>query len=1411
MYLKKKSLDAIFLLLFILLFNPVANSQTWETVFKKSEKAYEKGKFGKIIKNNDKLRKKYIAKKYANDTTIISWAAIMDAQAYEAMKDYPSMNSAILEAAQSLIGIKNQNELRYTQGQLRLIDLYNDYGNFKKSDSILNILIDKFEYFPTSVLSNEILLRKAITDLNNGKYVEADASFKELEKVWMSILKLPYESEIVTDLDIQHRQEMLALIYVGQLRCAIERGEYARAEIYMNEFNRTVDKMISSTSQEKFQWLIAKAQLYYDEGDYEKARKNLEQFFSAKPIGNNLEDGILLKTQIEYAAGNAQGVFKTRDEFWKYTGKAKINAKYRTAHLLFIDALDDHLDQQMDETFKNINDAHFISEQILPKDHPTRKLIYEYGIGFSQNAEEHRYHQAANSYYPFLLNHISSSYADGLYHDIYKIQKAGYFLDFTETPIEAFKLLKSKPYLNVFSQWEKTHSRYSEMVYNLNEYFNINGYYDEGVKYNKQAVEGLKLNSNIADVVVGQQMVSLSSMQILGGYYKDAEATTDEALKIIRKDGEKVSGDYMMALNSAATLYATIGLYDKAEDLLYKSKSIAKKVGSEGDKILLNSIENLAIINTRLGNYSETEELLQSVIDDKISMYGSTTRRLIKPYNAMGRMFLIKGEFPDAEKNIRQSLKISKSTFGDTTLNYAENLTALVSMYLELGNYKDGLTYATQVYELRKRKLRPNHILLAESLTDIGLMRYYAGDKLENVEKYFIEAKEIIQKNFNQKHPLYAEALKNLAYVYIGKNQLDSALEVLNQADEIYSNTLGSRNISSGEVSRLKGDIYSYQGRFDRAKREYERASKFFRKIFSEEHPDYLKTQSKLAQSYFIDGDIAKVESILDFTTASYLNYTKMYFPTLSEEEKSRFWAKIKPDFEFYNTVAVKYKDTKEKYLSNMYDFALATKGLLLNSSIKTRNAILNSGDTTLIKTFERWIEKKEFLTSTLAQSVETLASSEVDVKALKDEIFDLEKELSTKSEAFASTYESQFYTWKDVKDALKDNEAAIEIVRYRTFDTGFNKDKITYAALIVTKETRRNPQIVVLENGVEMENKHFNRLRNSVKFKVRDENAYDQYWKPIQDAIGKKTVIYLSPDGIYNQLNIESLATRDGGYVIDKLNIRVVNSTKTLPEYRSKGAKKERKRSSNEPMVAMLFGNPKYYKSDKGYEAAIEANPSRALTNSKVPQLPGTEKEIELVSDLLEGKGWKVENYLGEDATEEVIKNTKNVTLLHIATHGFFDDKPRQKNQQFGLFDDDNPLERSGLLTGGGGEVLLEATDNYNIADGVLTAYEAMNLNFDKTELVVLSACETGRGQIEQGEGVFGLQRAFLVAGADALVMSLFQVSDEVTQKLMVEFYKFWLAGRTKREAFNAAQLVIKAEYPEPIYWGAFLMIAKE
>ncbi|MBV6642110.1 MAG: CHAT domain-containing protein [Cyclobacteriaceae bacterium] len=1398
----------LFLLTFLMFMGVQSRSQSWEVLFEKPEKMYTKGKYHKVASKLKKFRKKTIPKVYSNDSSMYALANIMEARALEAQHDYPAMNSLVKKATRQLDQTKANNGFAYSIGMLKLVDLYNDYGSYRTADSLLTQLKDyKVAYESSEVLKKEIEIREVITDIYNGFYLESEPRIQDLVKTWQPLMNQGYLGEKVDNLDQIYRNELLARLYVAEINLATWRGEYSKA-FELHDKHKSFFNKMSSTSPAYFKYRLAEIEITFETGDLNKARRLNSNYTYGKLIGKYKEIGIENDIKIEARVGKPDNAKSAVLQLSKYAGKIRMNKKFenfkRSYYEAFIKIHENDLRGGLLEIGKIDNET---PNTVVPLDHSLRTDLAEFTINTSIDSRKFIYQRSAEDYYIKLGRRINARYVDGsLFNKLYQVSLAGYYLNYTETPNKAYEIFDQEPEEMVFEQLKATQWRFAKAVTDMTEYLVLEGDYLYGVDLLQEVVDGMRANEYTDQTKLGDKMVSLARMQTYAGDYKTAEINTDEALKLIRRDGEKRSYEYVNALNSAALIYGTMGIYNKAERLLSKGESISSKLIGGDREIRLQSIEDLAFLYTRIGNYSETEVLLKEVIEARKKIYGANSRKLIKAYNALGELYMIRGEYPEAEKNIRTSLDICKTVYGENSLIYANNLVALVDFYKEIGNYQAGLQQLDNIFKIRTQKLQQGHILFSEVYRDYGLLHYHLGSNLNRVEQYFQQAREIVQTTFDQNHPSYAEAIKNLGFLYAERGEYDRALPLLTQADEIWTNALGNKNRSSGEVARLKGDIYTDQEKFELAETEYEKSSKYFRKIFSKQHPDYLNALSKLAQVYYINGELDKVESILSETTLAYLEYTRIYFPTLSEEEKANFWAKIKKDFEFYNTVAVDFQYNKPKYLENMYDFALATKSLLLNSSIKTRNAILNSGDTTLISLFEEWLEQKEFLTSTLSRSDEELVEDGININDIKDDISRLEKELSEKSTDFAQTFENEVYSWNDVRKVLKDNEAAVEIIRYRQFDKEFNEEKVRYAALIVTAETKKNPTLVLLENGNDLENKFFTLQRNSVKFKLEDKLSYLNYWRPIATAIGNKDVVYVSPDGIYNQINIEALMMDDGNFVIDKQNIRIVNSTKALPINRSKEAKKAQKNTQTE-LNAMLFGNPEYYTNDK--EAVSEATgPNKKV----IPQLPGTEREVTIISDLLKNQGWKANTYIGTEASEEAIKKADNYKLLHIATHGFFDEEEKKVTDRFSLFEEDNPLERSGLLAKGGGDVLLEASDkNYNMNDGILTAYEAMNLNFDNTELIVLSACETGRGEIKQGEGVFGLQRSFLVAGADAMIMSLFQVSDEVTEKLMTEFYKNWIEQKKeKREAFNLAQKAVKAEFKDPIYWGAFIMIAK-
>ena len=260
---------------------------------------------------------------------------------------------------------------------------------------------------------------------------------------------------------------------------------------------------------------------------------------------------------------------------------------------------------------------------------------------------------------------------------------------------------------------------------------------------------------------------------------------------------------------------------------------------------------------------------------------------------------------------------------------------------------------------------------------------------------------------------------------------------------------------------------------------------------------------------------------------------------------------------------------------------------------------------------------------------------------------------------------------------------------------------------------------------------------------------------------------------------------------------------------------------------TAELFGYPNYSlpavrqgllgaNYERGDDAFIPGPTSDSLSRYQLSDLPGTKKEIETIQKLLLNENWLVSTHLGDDALKGAVMAVKSPRVLVLATHGYFVpdyEHNRQSGVEFGSLTwrvVDDPLLRSGLLFAGAGRTLRQS--NVSMAsgadNGILTAYEAMNLDLENTDLAVLSACETGLGEIRNGEGVYGLQRAFKIAGAKTIIMSLWRVDDEATQELTTGFFQYWLSGMDKERAFTRSIIEVKKHHPSPYYWGAFVLV---
>ena len=1030
-----------------------------------------------------------------------------------------------------------------------------------------------------------------------------------------------------------------------------------------------------------------------------------------------------------------------------------------------------------------------LNSKSLPRTYKTTIRILEFL--YEMTIQTKRYSNSEN-YLEQILEAKKDLYGSTSteYH-LSRIALASFYIEYTNKVAEARKIF-DESYTNMASK--EIAPKYKDHLTILN---NLATLYEISDKFNlasatlEKARDIARIKYLDTDPDYGVELDKVAQLQIKLGQYDKAEENINNSLKILeehRKDNTRLT-QYIHAIETQAKLYGIKGMFDEAQSNLDRSRKLIIKadfpIGNE-----LSTAEELSSLQIQLGKYSETDRLLNKLIPEYEKVFGPASLRLIDPLVNRGRIFLAKGDYTEAEKTAQRANQSAVKTYTDNSTKTAPTQKLLSDIYYTLGDYDKAEENILKALLSQERQFSRNHVEVARSLSQLALIKFHKGDDKNEVEKLMLEARDIMANKLGKDNPQYAEILKNVAVLYISEKKYDIAFSSLTVAESIWRAKTGTKNnINAASIYTLTGDVYYQQKNYKKAEEFYNKSKDLYEKFFSATHPEYVKVLSKLSKVYYMERDYKKSKKLIEESLNNYENFIKNYFPALSEREKAKYWNTIKGDFEFYNTLAFGQLEDFKDLSGKVYNYQLLTKALLLNSSIKIRERIQNSTDEDLKNLYITWVQKKELLTVALSMSPTQLTENEIDPAALTQEVERLEKELSQKSELFGQSFENKRIVYEDVAKSLKPNEVAIEMVRFRYFDHTFT-DSVVYAALYLKNDFKR-PKAITLNDGHKMESRNFKFYRNTIINKIPDNVSYDVFWEPIQKEIGLVSTVYLSADGVYNQINLESIPTPDGKYILDNSNIVLVSNTKDL--YLRKV--KSRNAADN---TASMFGNPSFYLT--------------ASANEPIAALPGTEKEISQLQFMLKQKGWDTKEYVEKTATEERIKELNSPKVFHVATHGFYK-AAVQTTSESDLEGNEakltqNPLMRTGLLLKGAGDLLDKTDYNYNMENGILTAYEAMNLNLDKTDLVVLSACETGLGQLEAGEGVYGLQRAFLVAGAKVLIMSMFKVDDDATQKLMLKFYQKWLNSGNLRQSFIDAKKELRIEYPEPIYWGAFMMI---
>lgn len=903
----------------------------------------------------------------------------------------------------------------------------------------------------------------------------------------------------------------------------------------------------------------------------------------------------------------------------------------------------------------------------------------------------------------------------------------------------------------------------------------------------------------------GYALIKLGEVYLETARYAQAVKPLEQALAHYEKYPPEQKEEMELARTNLTRARTLTGAWAKGKELMLMEMAEAKKSSGEQSERYLFALSGLGNYNRMSGRLKESEQnyltllsLMEKHKVDNLSLIMSGIIPIMDVYINLGQPHL-------CEKFIKQGEKIFANTSASNDGYEIMHINFLkrVSMYYrELGKEKEAIATFEELVTASKK------IVPLTSDYSYGLSAYaeylLLNRKYEQALKKLLEAEAHIRNHDPAKWSAqdgrtYAKIFQQLGTVHFIKTESDyrAAENYLEESIGAYSHMNEKGFVPELlDVYITQAQIKEMQGKRAEADKLYEKCLNTVQSQFGEKHVYNSMILFAIAKKLEIRKDFTSSYGYYSKALENLGAYVRLVFPFLSATEKESFSKKNSELVSNFQAFASLHYSTNRSLTADLFDLQLSNKGIVLQSLTRITEFIEEHGNQELKDLYAAWRQGKNDLVK--AYQEQRVSSSQEGWKKVEEKVNDLEKKISSYSEEVAGFMRKDPITWKQIEQRLKPDEAAVELVY---IPREINNDTI-YAALIVKKGLAQ-PILVNISTAAMLEAKAVKFYSNAIRHQLDDSRSFDQFWRPVANELKGIKKVFLSADGVYHSINVSTLMdTHTKKYVFDEMDIRPVPSTAILAKPLNKVVKKIQR--------AVLFTHPNYGP-PVNKQAPVDLN--RSFTFDNIADLPGTEKERDALLDLFNQHKVTSEDFTGSGATEDMLKKVSSPSILHIATHGFFYGSPPQERKSddlhygfSGTILNDNPMLRSGLLLAGCQRKNQDVIRSTN-EDGIFTAFEASTLSLSNTQLVVMSACETGLGEIKNGEGVFGLQRAFITAGADKIIMSLWKVDDQATQEFMIAFYQIWLKTNDAPAAFQSAQAKIKNTYPAPYYWGAFIL----
>lgn len=899
--------------------------------------------------------------------------------------------------------------------------------------------------------------------------------------------------------------------------------------------------------------------------------------------------------------------------------------------------------------------------------------------------------------------------------------------------------------------------------------------------------------------------------------FQKARTFAETALNLCFQQEGKESKECIDLITFNFNINYLEGNYQSA--LVYARQDSAMRQRIEGEKSInyVYSLGNLAKLYKRMSNYKDAETLYKLVVEVIRKNFGETHDDYSSSLNNLATLYVMLGRYTEAEPYMVQAMNIKRIKVGEDDASYGTLVNNLATLYIYLGKYSDAEPLLQKAVEIIAKSIGTDNGQYLSALSNLAMVNLHLN-RMDRAEELGTEVVNLNRKLLGNEHPDYAVSLNNLAGVYVYSNKLEKAEPLLREAADIIKLKLGSDHPTFASSLSMLGSLYNKMGRYKEAEPSLSWALDIYVKSLGPNHPNSIDALYDLASVYSNSGNFqyANIYYGQAFSRTMLLIYS--YFPFLKEDEKLSFWNSQKNKLDQFYQFVLKYHDTYPEVTGQMYDFCLATKGLLLNT---TRKDISESKD--IKEIYNKWLDSKNQLVK-YSMNIESAKKSGINLDSLRNVISGYENQISKNSFKFKKQFDTTWKTWKDIREKIANEEAAVEIIRFNLKTKSITDTAIQYAALIVTKETADNPELVLFENSNQLENEYFEKYKEVVQSGLQKnpnifqmertlKELYNYYWRDIAKKIEGKKIVYFSGDGIFNKINPKMFINYENDkYLLDEIDFRLVTNTSDV-------FNKDLTTNFPPDQQALFIVDPDFDDSpvagerkQKELSNSQDENLKYDFADMVINGIPRIKSSIQFSDELanfFKKFGLKPNVFSDENAKEDILAEISNPHIIIFGTHlVFFKDiqqikeyNPTSKSSIL-----KNPLQRAFIFLKGARKALQSLQDNEK--DGLLTPSEISQLNLDNTALVIIPFSETNLNDSKNYESIYGIQKAFLSAGANSLIMTLWRIDSKIMTDFIKEFTDNFGIGLDRPTSFRRATQNLAKKTKNPSVWGSVIMI---